>query len=57
MSHYYEISTHHNDWGNDSIDSYESKDICNENCLFNFLKEYYNGSDGSLYCNIEEVRI
>lgn len=57
MSHYYEITTHHNDWENDSIDSYEYRDICSENCLFNFLKDYYDGTDGTLCCEIEEHRI
>lgn len=57
MSHYYEVETHHNDWGNDSIDSYNDKDICSEECLFNFLKKYFNGEDATLCCNIEEVRI
>ncbi len=55
MSHYYEVTTHHNDWGNE--DSYEYIDICSESCLFNFLKKYYDGTDGTLCCEIEEHRI
>ena len=57
MSHFYEVTTHHNDWGNDSIDSYEYRDICGEECLFKFLKEYFDGTDGTLQCEIEEVKI
>ena len=36
---YYEITTHTNSWGNDSIDSYENYDICEE-CITKFLEEY-----------------
>ena len=57
MSHYYKVTTHHHDWGNDSIDSYNYIDICSESCLFNFLKKYYDGKDGTLCCEIEERRI
>jgi hypothetical protein len=34
----YNLSWHHNGWGNDSRDSYEYRDICPE-CLLRFLKE------------------
>ena len=57
MEHFYEVTTHHHDWGNDSIDSYENRDICGEECLFKFLKEYFDGTDATLCCEIEEVRI
>ena len=57
MTHFYEVSTHHNDWGRDSIDSYEDRDICGEECLFKFLKEYFDGTDGTFCCDIEEVKI
>lgn len=57
MTHFYEVSTHHNDWGNDSIDSFEYRDICSEECLFEFLKKYFDGTDGTLQCEIEEVKI
>lgn len=57
MSHFYEVSTHHNDWGNDSIESYQYYDICSEECLFKFLKKYFDGQDATLCCEIEEIRI
>ena len=57
MSHFYEITTHHNDWGNDSVDSYEYFDACCEECLFKFLKEYFDGTDATLCCEIKEKRI
>lgn len=41
--HYWEVTTHHDDWGNDSIDSYEYDDCCSTNCLrvafFNYLDQ------------------
>lgn len=57
MSHYFEVSTHHNDWGNDSVDSYQHYDVCSEECLFKFLKKYFDGADATLCCEIEEIRI
>jgi hypothetical protein len=57
MSHFYEVTTHHNDWGNDSVDSYRDYDFCNEDCLFEFLKKYFDGKDGTLQCDIVEVKI
>ena len=30
---HYELKTGHNDWGNDSVESIEEKDICSEACL------------------------
>jgi len=57
MSHYFEVSTHHNDWGNDSIDSYEDYDICSEKCLLEFLRKYFDGKDCSYCCDIKQVRI
>lgn len=37
---YYKVTTGHNDWGNDSIDSVENLDIC-EDCLDYFFMEYH----------------
>ena len=37
---YYEIKTHHNDWGNDSIESYEYKDACSLECALKICQEY-----------------
>lgn len=37
---YYKIITHHNDWGNDSIDSYEYKDACSPECALKICQEY-----------------
>lgn len=36
---YYEVTTGHEDWGNDSVDSIEHQDICPD-CIDNFVIEY-----------------
>lgn len=53
---YYEVTTGHRDWGNDSIDSVSTKDICPA-CLsgyiMKFLDEHMNSD--TAYCNIESA--
>lgn len=36
---YYEVTTGHNDWGNDSIESFKTEDIC-EDCLPAYFNEW-----------------
>lgn len=48
---YYEIYTHHHDWGNDSIDSYENFDLCND-CYLSFIGEYFKEAIGTEELNI-----
>lgn len=38
---YYRITTHHHDWGNDSIESYEDTDACCLECALKIIKEYW----------------
>ena len=38
---YWKLSTHHHDWGNDSIESYEDFDLCSPECINVKLNEYY----------------
>ena len=40
---YYRITTHHHDWGNDSIDSYEYTDCCCLDCALAFIRKYWTG--------------
>lgn len=44
---YYNITTHHSDWGNDSVDSFEYYHACSPECALKFATEYitncYNG--------------
>lgn len=55
---YYKVETHHNDWGNDSIDSYENYNICSCKCLKEFIDNYYNEDSDDTYClNVKKIRI
>lgn len=49
---YYEITTGHHDWGNDSVDSIEHHEICGE-CLNSFVANYFNAADGTEYMDIQ----
>ena len=40
IASYYHISTGHHDWGNDSVDSVESRDACCDECLLRFTQEW-----------------
>ena len=52
-SMYFEVSSGHNDWGNDSCESRETQDIC-PNCITKFTTEYLRDADGtSRYIEIE----
>lgn len=52
---YYEITTHHNDWGNDSVDSYEHYHACSPECALKFAGEYIN--DNFEGCNSQTIEI
>ena len=38
---YYHTKTYHHEWGNDSIDSIEIKDICSDKCLLDYINNFY----------------
>jgi hypothetical protein len=42
---YWSLTTHHNDWGNDSIESYEYYDVCSKDCLKQKFDEYVEDSN------------
>lgn len=44
--HYFTVFTGHNDWGNDSPDSFESSDYCSVECLTKAFNNYYTNGDG-----------
>lgn len=44
---YYEVTTHHNDWGNDSVDSYGYFDACSPDCAYKLWEEYIHESAGT----------
>ena len=52
----YYITFGHNDWGNDSTDSVESKHACSDECLASIFLDYvehYSKENNSAYINIE----
>lgn len=54
-SHYYEVTTHHHDWGNDSIDSYKYLDFCSFECMVEYMKRYYESGNGSESYDVERT--
>lgn len=54
---FYKVSTGHNDWGNDSVDSIENYTICSPECLDSIMKEYYYRSFESGFTNTEWINI
>ena len=58
---YWELTTGHHDWGNDSVESIEHFDICSEACLREKFDEYIRdsmermGGSNSMYFEVERV--
>lgn len=44
---FYQVTTHHNRWGNDSIETYETKHFCCRNCMNIFLDTYWEKAEWS----------
>lgn len=44
---YFVLTTGHHDWGNDSCDSIDHKDICSEDCVKTALIRYFKEAQGS----------
>lgn len=42
---YWKLTTHHNDWGNDSYESVEKFDVCSAKCLVTKFDEYLKSSE------------
>ena len=53
---HWEISTWHNDWGNDSCESFEYIDICSSDCLRKTFEKYIECSKGSTNTQHIEVK-
>lgn len=53
--HYWSCQTCHNDWGNDSIESVEDKDVCSPECLQKVFNEYLNVSNNSF--NSQQIEV
>ena len=41
---YFKVTTHHYDWGNDSVDSLERFDLCGPGCVMAFTEKYVQGA-------------
>lgn len=39
---FWNLTTYHSDWGNDSVDSYEHFDLCSRECINKALDDYIN---------------
>lgn len=49
---YYDVMTGHADWGNDSCESVEHRDICPD-CLVRFVDDYFENNEyKSAYMNV-----
>ena len=44
---FWDLSTSHSDWGNDSIDSHREFDLCSEKCVQTKLKDYFRDCERS----------
>lgn len=55
-SKYYRVMTGHHEWGNDSCESIEYKDICPE-CIAKFVDEYLKNGRDSAYIEIETEHV
>lgn len=53
---YYEITTHHNDWGNDSCDSYNHFEFCSLECMRKHMDDYFKNAIGSEQYDIERCK-
>lgn len=51
-SRYFEVTTGHNDWGHDSCESVEKRDVCPE-CIVKVMTEYINTASGTDYIEVE----
>jgi hypothetical protein len=48
---------HHNEWGNDSIESYEYHEVCSPKCYWEKFKECVNLLNGKSDAKIDEFEI
>lgn len=44
---YWRLTAYHNDWGNDSIDSYKHLDLCSRECINKTLDDYIKNCEYS----------
>ena len=53
---YWIANVHHNDWGNDSVDSYNNFDLCGKDCVEVMFQKYMNDckDSGTQYLSLEQ---
>lgn len=49
---YFEVTTGHHDWGNDSHESIERMDVCPE-CIIEFVSRYLSEAESTEHINVE----
>ena len=54
---WFDITTGHCDWGNDSVDSIKEWHACSPECVNSFMKDYYDHSYGKCGCNTHYINI
>ena len=50
---FFQVVTHHNRWGNDSYESYETHHFCRKACMDAFLNGYWSNPGDSDQADIE----
>lgn len=55
-SYYWRVCTGHNDWGNDSVDSIESYDLCSDECFKKTIDEFLGEGYDTPYIDAETMR-
>jgi hypothetical protein len=53
---YYNVTTHHNDWGNDSVDSFKDFDICSDDCLKVKFVEFVKAQEETKHIDIAKEK-
>ena len=56
-SEWHGFNHHHNEWGNDSIDSYEYHDVCSPKCYWIKFKECVDDLDGYSDAKVDNFEI
>lgn len=57
QNYLYQVTTHHDRWGNDSIESYETKHFCCRNCMNIFLDTYWEDEELTNQAEIEYMYV
>lgn len=55
INHYYEVTTSHSRWGNDSVDSIKHYDFCSFNCVIKHMTKYFENDRDTDDYEIERI--